>query len=368
MNPRSLYLHVPFCSRKCGYCAFHSVTGASSGATAAIVNRMLRDMDELAASMPTLETLYVGGGTPTTLAPEELSRLLTRPRDAGARPSEITVEANPESTRPPVIRALERAGVTRLSLGVQSLEPRALHALGRVPTSLEQIARVRDRWPGILSVDLIHAAPGSTPAGFLGALRSLIELGVDHLSVYGLSVEPETPLARTVSAGRLALPDAHDWPQVVETLGSAGFRRYEVSNFARPGAECRHNMTYWNAEPYLGIGPSAVSTLHHNGTAVRYTQPADHTRYLRRPSVFHCARESLSPAQTRTEGIMLAMRRPEGITRSRLTAGRTPEETSHLQAAITRLAGEGLLELTADQIKPTNRGLDLLDQILPHLI
>ncbi|MFP4113239.1 MAG: coproporphyrinogen-III oxidase family protein [Spirochaetota bacterium] len=371
--PAALYVHVPFCTAKCGYCAFHSITGWTPGATRVMTSAIVADMDELAGLLPSVRTLYVGGGTPTTLEPASLLSLISRPRDLGAPVAEITVEANPESTTPELTAVLEEAGVDRLSVGVQTLEPAAARVLGRRLSSLTEIEAIRRAWHGALSLDLIHGAPGSTRDGFLRNLRALLALGVDHLSVYGLSIEPDTPLERAVSARTVRPPQADDeWPDVVATIEAAGLRRYEVSNFALPGSECRHNQAYWRGERFLGLGPSAVSTLDAPGAAtppsmvpaIRVTQPCDHAAYLARSGPLSGEIEPLDERDLIAERIMLGLRTSEGI---RADGALATVREPLLQRA-RMLEAAGLVVTAEDTIRPTHRGMDLLNRVLVALL
>ncbi|MFW5689005.1 MAG: coproporphyrinogen-III oxidase family protein [Spirochaetota bacterium] len=366
-GPRALYLHVPFCSTRCDYCAFHSLAGRSAEAMGRVTAATLGDIDRLASWMPTIETIYVGGGTPTALPDALLLSLVRRPIEFGAQPREITVEANPESCPPPLLDSLASSRVTRLSIGVQTLEPAAARGLGRRLTSSEEVATIRRAWPGILSVDLIHGAPGSTTDGFRASIETLIELGVDHFSIYGLGVEPDTPLFHRVREERLHLPEPDDWQEIVRLVTGSGLRRYEVSSFGRPAAESLHNDVYWSADHYLGLGPSAVSTLELDGRVVRITQPADHARFIARSHPFDAEREPLSKADRRLEYAMLGLRRRAGIRLEPLTGGRTAAQNEALLASISSLCANGLLVHEGQTVRPTDRGMDLLNQVINRL-
>ncbi len=264
----SLYIHVPFCARKCRYCDFYSVVGRGP-VQGRIVDETLQQIDRFLTVLgpaPRIETVYVGGGTPSLLDPQALDRLLGR--IAPLAPSEWTVEANPESLGKPFLRSCAAAGVTRLSVGLQSMEDRHLRLLGR-PGNREDNRRalaLLDRWwQGELNLDLIAGIPGQTADGLEADVATAVSTGRGHVSLYSLTVEAGTALARMIAAGSIkANPREHDdelWLQGKAQLEAAGLRGYEISNFAVPGKECRHNLRYWRLEPYAGAGPGAVSTL-----------------------------------------------------------------------------------------------------------
>ena len=366
MIPRGLYIHVPFCSRKCDYCAFHSVTEWTQIGMRRIVDAILGDIDAISPDLAAVSTLYVGGGTPTVLDPSSLASLIAAARRS-APIDEITVEANPESATTH-LDTLAASGVTRLSVGVQTLEPRASRELGRRLTSVSEIERIRARWSGDLSVDLIHGAPGETRVGFLGAIDKLVAIGVDHVSVYGLGVEPGTPLASRVSGGVTRVPVVDEyWDTIVSRLESHGLRRYEVSNFARPGAECAHNQNYWRGEGYIGLGPSAVTTMTLASEVVRLTQPPDHAAFLARRHVFDCDRETLTSDELRLEALMLGLRTREGLDLERVFDGLANEQRSALDAAIELESRRGNVLRSGRTLYPTDRGLDLLDRVVTDL-
>ncbi|MFW5743501.1 MAG: coproporphyrinogen-III oxidase family protein [Spirochaetota bacterium] len=391
MTPIGLYLHVPFCSRRCGYCAFHATASWRPGALERIVDTMLADLDAVGALVPPAETIYVGGGTPTVLPADRLAGLIVRARGNGAPVGEITVEANPESATATMLDALAGAGVTRLSVGVQTLEPEAAAALDRRLTSVGEIETIRNRWSGSLGADLIHGAPRSTVSGTLKTIDALVGLGVDHLSVYSLSIEEGTPLARAAAHGSIDVPDSGSgWRRVVAAIERRGLRRYEVSNFAKPGRECRHNERYWRGEDYLGIGPSAVSTLGDSAFAaaigglsrpyaatrprsfarrsVRLTQPADHARYLRRRHAFDVAREELGPSELLAEYVMLGLRTASGISLEPVREVIGTDAWDRFAAGLERSRADGLLALDGARARPTGVGMDLLDRVLERLV
>jgi oxygen-independent coproporphyrinogen-3 oxidase len=262
-----LYIHVPFCASICGYCDFYRVLDRGGGVPAGFEELLLREAALYRESPPVeLDSIYFGGGTPSLLGPERLGRLM---QGLGAvftfRPdAEVTLEANPETVTPEVLRGWLGAGVTRLSIGVQSLDGRVLAALDRragpdqALEALEQAASAGFRH---LSVDMMTGVPDQDSGFFETDLERVAQLPVDHLSVYSLDLHPQTKLHRAVLLGRQSVPDDEDaaemWERTHELLTGRGFDHYEVSNFARPGGRCRHNLRYWQGGEGIGLGPAA---------------------------------------------------------------------------------------------------------------
>ena len=269
----NLYVHVPFCEGKCDYCGFYSVAAdaATRAAYALLPGRELAA--RLAAGMLpyglALRTLYLGGGTPGVLGAAGLRTLADGLRQAAdlRQVAEWTVELNPASTTPGLAEALAALGGNRVSLGAQCFDDQVLRAIGRRHCAADIDAAVRAvHAAGIANVglDLIAALPGMSPAAWKVSIERALALEVAHLSVYALSLEPGTPLARRVAAGA-AMPDAETQLAALaaaeKQLIAAGFARYEISNYARPGRECRHNVACWSGEDYLGLGPAAASRV-----------------------------------------------------------------------------------------------------------
>ena len=262
-----LYVHVPFCFHKCHYCDFYSITRQADGRMAAFVDRLLGEA--AAWRGPTrFDTVFVGGGTPTLLPVRDLRRLLRGLRETfdltGVR--EWTVEVNPATADADYLAVMRESGVDRVSVGAQSFDPAALRLLERHhdPDDVGRtIDAARDVGIGRRSVDLIFAVPGQTAASWEATLDAALTLDVDHMSCYGLTYEPNTPLAVRRRLGRVtAVAEEAEvalYRLTRDRLRAAGFRRYEVSNYARTGAESRHNLAYWDGRNYLGLGPSAAS-------------------------------------------------------------------------------------------------------------
>lgn len=372
-----LYLHLPYCRSLCPYCAF-----AKAALHRAEPRRLLgalrrewdlaREVDGVwARTRP--RTVFFGGGTPTALDPGTLADLFRWMRDSFDLRDvrEWTVEANPEGLADEKIAVLLEAGVDRLSLGVQSLEPAVLRALGRIHTperSLGALDRARAAGFRSVSADLMVAVPGETERGLREAVRTLVDRGVSHLSVYSLQVEEGTPLAAKVARGAVLPLDedatAERYAWIAEEMDAAGFRHYEVSNWARPGFESRHNEGYWTRRPYLGLGPGAHSF---DGRS-RWRNEEDVTRYYERLEAGSLPREeraALTPRDTAAETIFLALRRARGLRR-----GRARRLTGDCLDSWARWAADaGAVRLDPPgRIRPTERGLLTSHEISSDLL
>ena len=363
MKPfRHLYLHIPFCKHKCGYCDFNAYAG---------MDRLMPDYvdaleRELSAarerySFEPLETVYFGGGTPSLLPAELATRLLhfIQTNFDVAPGAEVTLEANPASTDEAKLDAWQAGGVNRLSLGVQGFDGRALAVLER-RTDAAQATRAfelaRSMGMSNISIDLIYAVPFQDLESWLETLRRGIALGPDHISTYCLTFEEGTLLWRRRAAGRVPEVDPDlQWDQLdaacVE-LERAGFRRYEVSSWARPGFESGHNQAYWRCRPVYGAGAGAHSYLTDGETARRWWNVARPRDYIAACPEPVAGGEDLAARKTVAESLMLGLRTAEGM---RPPAGFDDE--------LGQLAAAGLIDSVDGRIVPTRRGMDLHNQI-----
>jgi oxygen-independent coproporphyrinogen-3 oxidase len=264
----SLYIHIPFCERKCLYCDFYSVANAAAveGFLAALTREIVLRGDQLGAAP--CETIFFGGGTPSLLTPRQLESILTRLHATCriAPDAEITLEANPGTVTQDSLRAFRSLGVNRLSVGIQSLHDRDLAFLGRIHDGAESLRCVGwGRTAGFenIGVDLIYSIPGQTLDQWEENLRIAVDLTPQHIAAYSLIVEDHTPLGRLVRAGEIRTTpveiEARMYERTMEWLAGRGYEHYEVSNYALPGFRCRHNCAYWTHADYLGFGPSAHS-------------------------------------------------------------------------------------------------------------
>lgn len=370
----SVYAHVPFCAGACDYCDFYSIAASRGDPRLdAFVDALLAEAAaETAARSGGLEipTLFVGGGTPSLLGPARLARLVRGLAGLSATAvAEATVEANPESLDEALLRAALDAGVDRMSLGVQSRDPGCRSAVGRYG-SASAVERALDllseALPGRFSVDLMAGLPLQDERSLLSDVDRAVEAGASHVSLYSLIVEEGTPLAARAAAGTARLPGedraAELWLAGRDALEAAGLRQYEVSNFARPGRECRHNLVYWRMGSWLGFGPAASGTLvdEEAGTAERRTRTADVNAWLEgRGSV---DAESVSRRELAEETLIMGFRLLEGPDPAlfRRRFGVALEEAVGETLADWR--GRGLAE--TDRPALTREGLLFLDAFL----
>lgn len=378
----AIYVHVPFCARKCHYCDFYSVV-ADKQAHVRFVHRLLEEMRALSPhAVGPIRTIYIGGGTPSILAAQLWSEILVALADSFDLPKtvEFTLEANPETISAELVETLAAGGVNRLSLGAQSFQPRLLRKLGRAhaPESVGRAVRLA-RAAGIsnLSLDLIFAIPDETLAEWRADLEAALALAPEHLSCYALSYEVGTPLWRVREADRVrACPEALEaamYEDAVTRLAAGGFRHYEISNWARlqPGGDgdwrCLHNMTYWLNSNWLALGPAAAG---HIG-GIRWRNAPDLEQYLSSSGGAPLAEVEELDADSRLgEELMLRLRLVEGVARDWLAARLDPSRpaTARRWAAIHRHIAAGLLEHTPTHLRLTRRGLLLANEVLVDLI
>ena len=365
-----LYLHIPFCRSKCDYCDFYSLPGGEDRMDG-YLRALLRQLEEAApgAAGHSVDTVYVGGGTPTVFGGERLAALLAAVGRLYrlAPGAEITCEANPDSAGEELLRALRRAGFGRLSLGMQSADAGELAAVHRRHTPEQTDAAVAAaRRVGFenLSLDLICGLPGQTEESWRRTVEHALSLRPEHLSCYGLKVEEGTPLARRVAAGE-ELPDddaqADRYLWTVERLARAGFRQYEISNFARPGYESRHNLRYWRLEPYLGFGPGA----HSDFGGRRFAVPADLAGYLAGEAV--PAGETVSRRERGNEYLMLGLRTAAGIAGEEYRR-RFGGDFAPLEELLSRFAGHGWAERNGDRWRLTPAGFLVSNRLIGALL
>jgi len=370
-----LYLHIPFCRAKCAYCDFPSFPGLDR-LYDAYVQAVCRETAQRAPQWAALrfDSLFIGGGTPTVLTAQAIEMLLEAcRRHLGIAPSaEISIEANPGTVDLDLLRALRHCGVNRLSLGVQSLDDGELALLGRVHRRAEALAayaQAREAGFENVNLDLMLGLPGQRLAGWRRTLEEAITLGPEHLSLYILSLEEGTPLCARVALGALPEPSegvaAAMYELAERLLAQAGYRHYEISNWARrrpddnanglPTLACRHNLKYWRNEPYLGLGAAAHS---YDGVArtANILDPAAYIAHMERGEEAVAAREALDDAQRMGETMMLGLRLIQGVEwrRFRERFGLGLEDVYARQ--IAELTDEGLLESDAQGVRLTARG------------
>lgn len=375
-----VYVHVPFCASRCGYCDFNTYTAAELGGGVDRDGYVEAVLAELALARrvlaqdppPRVDTVFVGGGTPTLLPADQLARILEAiDRTWGlAGDAEITTEANPESVTPRSLKQLRAAGYTRISLGMQSAATAVLAVLERRHTAGRATEAAREaRGAGFdhVNLDLIYGTPGESAEDFAASLAAVIDAGVDHVSAYALIVEDGTRLAARMRRGELPYPSddvaADRYLAAEAALSAAGFSWYEISNWARsPAARCRHNLLYWTGGDWWGLGPGAHS---HVG-GVRWwnvKHPGTYAARLRAGRSPGHAREVLTPDDRRTEEVMLRLRLASGLPLAAL------DEAGRAAAARARDSGLlGMREYTVGQAVLTLRGRLLADAVVRDLL
>ncbi|MDQ6883282.1 MAG: radical SAM family heme chaperone HemW [Candidatus Dormibacteraeota bacterium] len=362
---KSLYLHIPFCTWVCKYCDFNAYA-VLEGLVPAYVEALAHEIDRMAAQVPIgpLDTVFVGGGTPSLLTGEQAKLLMNRVRKIGLQPgAEVTLEANPSNVNAERVEGWLAAGVTRLSLGVQSLQPGALRFLERLHSGEEALAAIRTaRAGGFANVgaDLLYGVPGVELSGWLETLATVVGEGVQHLSAYELTVESGTRLGQEVRTHLVTMPEAdaqlEQYWAAVDYLALAGFAHYEISNWAQPGFASRHNLAGWHYLPYLGCGAGAHSLFRpDDGSSERRWNLKGPHAYIRRAMATGNAvdgSECLSPERARGEAAMIGVRLLEGTS----ATGPFPVERH-------RLAGLGLLTEQGDEVRLTRRGIELANRV-----
>ncbi len=373
----ALYIHWPFCAKKCPYCDFNSHvrdTVDSPAWQAALIADMRAEAE--AAGGERLTSIFFGGGTPSLMPPRLVDALLAEAeRSWGFAPEiEITLEANPSSVETAAFADLAAAGINRVSLGVQSLEDATLKWLGRLHGSaeaLEALETARMHF-GRVNFDLIYALPGQTPEQWGGQLERALGFGTSHLSLYQLTIEPGTRFATDVRLGRFEPLDddeAADLYTLTQEMTAAADRpAYEISNHARPGEESRHNLTYWRYRDYAGIGPGAHGRR--NGFATtRHRKPENYLSAVSQKGHGIAEQRALSPREQASEALVMGLRLAEGVDLAALSArfglGRSDLV---VDTAIDRYAALGLLWRDNDRIGVTIKGFPLLDALLGEVV
>lgn len=377
-QPLGLYVHVPFCVRKCTYCDFLSAS-ATPATQQRYVAALKREI-EVMASRPELigrpfVTLFVGGGTPTVLPPQDLADIVSlclRSFNFDGAPDaapEVTVEANPGTITVAGLARLRAAGANRLSLGVQSFDRQLLGTLGRIHTpagACAAVAAARAAGFDNVNLDLMFGLPGQSLAQWAATLDLAVDLAPEHISAYSLIVEAGTPLRDRIVGGQLDLPDeateAEMYDVVIERLGHAGYRHYEISNFAKPGRQARHNLIYWHNEDYLGLGLGAWSYLPRpGGGRVRDADTRDLDAYctaLERGQLPpRCDAEPPDRRDEMVETVIMGLRLTDGLDLARFSQRFAVGLDDAFPGVRARLEAQGLVTIVDHHLRLTQRGL-----------
>lgn len=374
-RPVGLYIHIPFCETKCGYCDFFSVAMKDRDPLP-LVTRITRELGtRLADGAHKVRTVFVGGGTPTVLPQDQLSRVLESlaSRVPMHDVEEFTVEANPATVDDDKAKLLVDCGVTRVSMGAQSFLPQELATLERLhsPDDIApSVETLRRHHVPQINLDLIFGIPGQTPDTWTYSLRRAIELEPDHIACYGLTYEPATRLTAQRKAGRVTPCDEQFeiemYLSTIDTLADAGFEQYEISNFARPGCECLHNLIYWRNEPFIGVGPSAAGCL----GGRRYKNIADVNGYVRLiDAQGHAEAESeaVDDVMLRTEMVMMQLRLVEGLSVEVFRDRTDADPLTLFEAELSRFADLGLVTVSTSRIALTRSGRLVADAVIRDL-
>ncbi len=376
INMISLYVHIPFCGKKCLYCGFYSTVY-----TTKIADQFLAALRQEAAGLQpavqdrTVSTIYIGGGTPTVLSDNQIEKLLDIIRNhfSFSGDVEFTIEANPNTVTKEKLSLWQKGGVNRLSLGIQSFSDEILQALGRIHNSSQAIAALRlAKTMGFSSIamDLMYGIPGQTKEQWSATLGRAVKENPDHISVYALSLDEGSAYLRETEAGRLVLPEddrtAEMYEKAVNVLAEAGYSRYEISNFSRSGHECRHNLNYWMRGQYLGMGPGAWSFL----SGKRYANVADIAEYCSRLSRgVPVVADSEIPDRDEEarETAFLRLRTMKGLDLAWFGDTFGGAVLNRLETSLAPLLEAGLLETRQRRLILTERGILLSNEVFASL-
>jgi oxygen-independent coproporphyrinogen III oxidase len=373
MNPLGIYIHIPYCLHKCGYCDFNSHP-ESREESEIYVSALLSEIKHYAHKLGrlTVPTVFFGGGTPTLLPPASLDKILgnIKLNFHLNEDCEISIEANPATIKQETLKQIRSSGFNRISIGVQSFDLDELKLLERVH-DIEEIHSTVDRarLAGFdnLSLDLMSGLPGQLPEKWHSHLQQALDKKPEHISAYGLTIEPATSFFKLQERGLLTLPPEETQLEMfqvtIDTLQSAGYEQYEISNFSRPGFECKHNLNYWNNGEYLGLGAGASSYL----DGERFKNINLPSRYIREVQVKGSAVEStekLEPMHAMGETIMLGLRRLKGIPIEEFEKRFQVSFKNVYGKVIDPLLNEGLITFNQNQMALSRKGLFIADSVI----
>jgi len=377
LTPLAVYIHWPYCARICPYCDFNVVRDRGQVEQSDLADAIVRDLEGQAAMIGprALVSIFFGGGTPSLMAPAQVARIIETARRLwpSESPVEISLEANPTDAEAARFDGFARAGVNRLSLGVQAFDDAALKLLGRNHDAGEarRAAALGREHFAQLSLDLIYALPGQTPQAWAAEIEAALAFAPDHLSPYQLTIEPGTAFDRAVTRGSLIPPGEEAAAALYETtqtvLTGAGFEAYEVSNHARgAAARSRHNLAYWRGEDYVGAGPGAHGRLTNaEGRLATYAAPkvGDYIAAVNQTSVGFATSEALSPRDAALERLLMGLRIDEGVAWSDVA----PLGLCRSNPRAADLAALGLVKVDGDRLSATPSGRAVLDRVIAEL-
>ena len=373
----ALYFHIPYCVRKCFYCDSCSVKVDRTANVYA--NALIREIALRKEDYPqeTATTVFFGGGTPTILPTDDLLRVMESANRAFpfASDAEISIECNPGTATAESLRKLRSAGFNRLSIGLQSMDDELLKRIGRVHNGsdfLRVFNEAREAGFTNINVDLMHGLPGQSIEQYLSSLNTVCDLNPEHISAYSLILEEGTQLSEDVKKGKEMLPDddavADMQDAGIDLLASRGYQRYEISNFAKKGFSCRHNLTYWNNGSYLGFGVASHSSMPVNNRWYRFADTESISKYLKlieKGRVPEAERFLINRFEQMFETIMLGLRKTEGVNRKHFFERFGCDLWEIYSEAVERTRNRGLLdESNSEFLRLNKRGLDLLNSVL----
>ncbi|MCL5283852.1 MAG: radical SAM family heme chaperone HemW [Armatimonadetes bacterium] len=378
----SLYVHIPFCISKCGYCDFNSYA-MNGPIVSKTVDAILTEIQFSGYPNGTVQSIFFGGGTPTFVNPDNLQRILVSLRDrfSVTPEAEITVEANPGSADMQRFADLRSVGFNRISIGVQSFNDNLLHHLERRHSAAEAVRAVeiaREAGFENINIDLMFGIPGQTEADWRESLQTALSLQTEHISLYSLTIEPKTRFEHLQRIGQLPLPDEEVmlamYEHAIETARQAGFEHYEISNFAKLGYQCRHNVNYWHNGPYAAYGPGAVSCLWEDAKGARYRRwtnelsPRKYLQKIESNEPLSVEEEAVSKMTALGESMMVGLRMMEGVSLGGLYRRYRIDPALVYEREIAKLIERGLIQIADDRIALTRQGLLLANDVMLEFI
>ena len=379
-NIVELYIHIPFCVKKCAYCDFLSAP-ADDETIEQYVRALIREVEAYKdVEKRTVSTVFIGGGTPSVLSCGQVERIFSALRSVFRidTDAEITIEVNPGTVTEEKMQTYMRCGINRISIGLQSTDNQELQLLGRIHTYEEfaaNFALARRCGFDNINVDLISAIPGQSVESWERSLRDIITLSPEHISAYSLIVEPDTPFWKLYGEGGVKekeLPSEEKERQMYhlteEILMGAGYQRYEISNYAKEGKECRHNLGYWERTPYLGLGLGAATL---EQTDIRYRNTTDMNNYLEHSSKLneiHIDYEHLRKKERMEEFVFLGLRKIEGISLLDFETCFGSSLYEHYEEGIRRMQRQGFVEETEGRLRLTREGLDVSNVVFAEIL
>lgn len=377
-----IYIHIPFCLQKCGYCSFFSLTAKGKiqkNAYLNAVNRQIEILKNRPEWQQTSGTVFFGGGTPSLLGAESLFTILKKCLQSfphyRQEEMEISTEVNPATIDLKGLQTLRKNGFNRISIGVQSFTDKELTILGRPHDSKEAkntIIKAKEAGFTNISIDLMYALPGQTPTAWRDNLGRGLDLAPEHLSIYELTIEENTPFGLAHERGDLILPKEAETLAMLETTekltGDFGFHRYEISNYARPGSECRHNLNYWHNGNYAGIGPGAVA---HAGQTRFFNirNMEEFSKAVKQGKTgWEQEEEYLSNEEKFRETLIMGLRMTRGVSFKELENRFAIDPADYYRSSFNRLQGLGLIKISQNRLSLCDRGLLLANQVMTELV